>query len=293
VSEIYRLSKVPMVSPDMPLMLNSVDAPPYYAAYPTDRVGLQPASLSLTLPQGDPRQNSNPALSSALMNRYLETIKQASSNKRIKLSSSSPCEVSDLSQENGNGEGNRSEQHSDNNFYQNSRPGSSDQSPLQSPRAPKTEVNSDASAAVPRSPAVSNTMRFATSTHAAWPTVLNPQTAAAYQLQQQNAFIQAVGADKNLKELAIFTEQHNNAQLLGYTPVSSAQLNGNRPWPNIPVVGSLHGTSNGDQPNDYQNIVARDGMSVPGLNPDEQLVAEERLFPPMPDAPGIPNGAKE
>ena len=43
---------VPMVSPDMPLMLNSVDAPPYYAAYPTDRVGLQPASLSLTLPQG-------------------------------------------------------------------------------------------------------------------------------------------------------------------------------------------------------------------------------------------------
>ena len=41
-----------MVSPDMPLMLNSVDAPPYYAAYPTDRVGLQPASLSLTLPQG-------------------------------------------------------------------------------------------------------------------------------------------------------------------------------------------------------------------------------------------------
>ena len=50
-------------------------------------------------------------------------------------------------------------------------------------------------------------------------------------------------------------------QLLGYTPVSSAQLNGNRPWPNIPVVGSLHGTSNGDQPNDYQNIVARDGMS--------------------------------
>jgi len=32
---------------------------------------------------------------------------------------------------------------------------------------------------------------------------------------------------------------------------------------------------------------------VPGLNPDEQLVAEERLFPPMPDAPGLPNGAKE
>ena len=43
--------------------------------------------------------------------------------------------------------------------------------------------------------------------------MLNPQTAAAYQLQQQNAFIQAVGADKNLKELAIFTEQHNNAQV--------------------------------------------------------------------------------
>lgn len=49
-----------------------------------------------------------------------------SSNKRIKLSSSSPCEVSELSQENGTGDnGTRSDQHSDNNYYQNSRPGSS------------------------------------------------------------------------------------------------------------------------------------------------------------------------
>ena len=48
-------------------------------------------------------------------------------------------------------------------------------------------------------------------THAAWPTVLNPQ--AAYQLQQQqNAIFQAVG-DKNLKELAIFTGQHNDGQV--------------------------------------------------------------------------------
>ena len=47
--------------------------------------------------------------------------------------------------------------------------------------------------------------------HAAWPTVLNPQ--AAYQLQQQqNAIFQAVG-DKNLKDLAIFTGQHHDAQV--------------------------------------------------------------------------------
>lgn len=249
VSEIYRLSKVPMVSPDMPLMLNSVDAPPYYAAYPTDRVGLQP-SLALTLPsQGDHRQPANPALSNALMSRYLETIKQA-------------------------------------------RPGSSDQSPLQSPRAPKTEVTSDGVAAVSRSSvSVPNTMRF-TSTHAAWPTVLNPQ--AAYQLQQQqNAIFQAVG-DKNLKELAIFTGQHNDGQLLGYTPVSAAQMNGTRAWPNIPAVVPLHGSNtNGEANADYQGIVAGERIPVPGLNPDEQLVAEERLFPPMPDAPGIPNGAKD
>ena len=67
VSEIYRLSKgllkykkksmennfeylVPMVSPDMPLMLNSVDPTPYYSSYPSDRVpGLQPG-LTLSLP---------------------------------------------------------------------------------------------------------------------------------------------------------------------------------------------------------------------------------------------------
>jgi len=241
----------------------------------------------------DPRQNTNPALSNALMSRYLEQIKQASSNKRIKLSSSSPCEVSELSQENGNtqdGNGNRSEQHSDNNFYHNSRPGSSDQSPLQSPRAPKTEVTSDTVQVSRSSVSVPNTMRF-TSTHTPWPTVLNPQ--AAYQLQQQqNAIFQAVG-DKNLKELAIFTGQHNDGQLLGYTPVSAAQINGNRAWPNIPAVVPLHNSNSNGEGADYQGIVAGERIPVPGLNPDEQLVAEERLFPPMPDAPGIPNGAKE
>ena len=56
--------------------------------------------------------------------------------------------------------------------------------------------------------------------------MLNPQTAAAYQLQQQNAFIQAVGADKNLKELAIFTEQHNNAQFCKQVSKSGKQKNG-------------------------------------------------------------------
>ena len=39
-----------MVSPDMPLMLNSVDPTPYYSSYSgPERVGLQPA-LSLSLP---------------------------------------------------------------------------------------------------------------------------------------------------------------------------------------------------------------------------------------------------
>lgn len=40
-----------MVSPDMPLMLNSVDPTPYYSSYSADRVAgaLQPA-LQLSLP---------------------------------------------------------------------------------------------------------------------------------------------------------------------------------------------------------------------------------------------------
>ena len=45
-------SLVPMVSPDMPLMLNSVDPTPYYSSYASaDRVAgaLQPA-LQLSLP---------------------------------------------------------------------------------------------------------------------------------------------------------------------------------------------------------------------------------------------------
>jgi len=79
VSEIYRLSKVPMVSPDMPLMLNSVDPTPYYSSYASaDRVAgvLQPA-LQLSLPgQGHPVRD-NQHLNTALMTRYIEQIKQA------------------------------------------------------------------------------------------------------------------------------------------------------------------------------------------------------------------------
>ena len=76
----------------------------------------------------------------ALLYAGCERLLVFSSNKRIKLSSSSPCEVSELSQESGTQEGNgpRSEQHSDNNYYQNSRPGSSGKNYLLS-----TKMNAD------------------------------------------------------------------------------------------------------------------------------------------------------
>jgi len=48
---------------------------------------------------------------------------------------------------------------------------------------------------------------------------------------------------------------------LGYTPVSAAQINGNRAWPNIPAVVPLHGSnSNGESNPDYQGI----GERIPG-----------------------------
>jgi len=249
VSEIYRLSKVPMVSPDMPLMLNSVDPTPYYSSYASaDRVAgvLQPA-LQLSLPgQGHPVRD-NQHLNTALMTRYIEQIKQASS----------------------------------------------DQSPLPSPRTTKTEVNGDTPAtrtSVPMS--VANNLRFS-STHAAWPAaVLNSQV---YQLHNQNFHLAGAAAagHKDLKELAIFTGQQNESQILSaYTPVSAAQLNinGAQRW-NIPVVAPLHGavTENG-----FTNIDggADRALPVPGLNED-QLVDEQRLFPPMPEAPGVANGVKD
>ena len=98
----------------------------------------------------------------------------SSTHKRIKLSASSPTAVNDQPE---NGEA-QSEQHSDSNFYQNSRPGSSgkqillsgkiywietiiylDQSPLPSPRTTKTEATNGDSAAR-TSVSVSNNLRF-------------------------------------------------------------------------------------------------------------------------------------
>jgi len=285
VSEIYRLSKVPMVSPDMPLMLNSVDPTPYYSSYPSDRVpGLQPG-LTLSLPntQSHHGRENNHGLNNALMAQYIERIKQASStHKRIKLSASSPTAVNDQPE---NGEA-QSEQHSDSNFYQNSRPGSSDQSPLPSPRTTKTEATNGDSAAR-TSVSVSNNLRF-TSTHA-WPALVN---SGVYQLHNQNALFHAQG-HKDLKELAIFTGQQNQeGQILSaYTPVSAAQLNGNQRW-NIPAVVPLHGVAS---ENNFQSIDATNdrNLPVPGLDQDPGMADEQRLFPTMPEAPGVSNGVKE
>jgi hypothetical protein len=260
VSEIYRLSKVPMVSPDMPLMLNSVDPTPYYSSYPSDRVpGLQPG-LTLSLPNT-----------------------QSSTHKRIKLSASSPTAVN---QEPENGEA-QTEQHSDSNFYQNSRPGSSDQSPLPSPRTTKTEATNGDNPTARTSVSVSNNLRF-TSTHA-WPALVN---SGVYQLHNQNALFHAQG-HKDLKELAIFTGQQNQeGQILSaYTPVSAAQLNGNQRW-NIPAVVPLHGVTS---ENSFQSIDASNdrNLPVPGLDQDPGMADEQRLFPTMPEAPGVSNGVKE
>lgn len=221
VNEIYRLTKVPMVSPDMPLMLNSVDAAPYsYASnYTADRVGINSVI-------GLPNQGSN---------------------KRMKLSPEDNNGTEDSAQTDNN------------SHFNSSRPGSSDQSPLQSPRI-TTKTEAPDSSAI-RTPVSAATMRFAAS-HP-WPTVLNHQT---FQMQQ-NIF-HAVG-NKDLKELALFASPQPDGQLLSYTPVTTA---GNRGWP-IQAVVPLH------------------SGSVPGLNPNEQLVTEERLFPTVAD--GIRTGAKE
>jgi len=221
VNEIFRLTKVPMVSPDMPLMLNSVDAAPYsYASnYTADRVGINSVI-------GLPNQGSN---------------------KRMKLSPEDNNGTEDSAQTDNN------------SHFNSSRPGSSDQSPLQSPRI-TTKTEAPDSSAI-RTPVSAATMRFAAS-HP-WPTVLNHQT---FQMQQ-NIF-HAVG-NKDLKELALFASPQPDGQLLSYTPVTTA---GNRGWP-IQAVVPLH------------------SGSVPGLNPNEQLVTEERLFPTVAD--GIRTGAKE
>ena len=89
--------------------------------------------------------------------------------------------------------------------------------------------------------------------------------------------------------------------LSAYTPVSAAQLNGNQRW-NVPAVVPLHGVTteaNFQQPNNngdrtlsgtypslvWSNVFVQGG-NVTSLNVnDDQLVDEQRLFPPMPDAP--------
>jgi hypothetical protein len=66
-------------------------------------------------------------------------------------------------------------------------------------------------------------------------------------------------------------------------------LNGNQRW-NVPAVVPLHGVAAEtnfqgiDSANGDRNSLA--GGNVTSLNVnDEQLVDEQRLFPPMPDAP--------
>lgn len=101
-----------MVSPDMPLMLNSVDAAPYSYAnnYAADRVGLNPVV-------GLQNQGSVPT--------YARTsVKHDSSSKRMKLSSTSPDEL------NGTED---SAQTDNNSHFNNSRPGSSGTNPSTAP----------------------------------------------------------------------------------------------------------------------------------------------------------------
>nr|XP_039258558.1 uncharacterized protein LOC120335128 isoform X1 [Styela clava] len=283
VQEIYRISKTPIISGDvhnLPINHSIESSSPYY--YSHHHEGRMPQS---PLVMRQPSSGSH------------------SSNKRLKSSGSS------MSTEDQNGLESGGENENESSFYSR-QPGSHhswhgsdmDQattSPLQSPTNktprnsndhPGTNVSSaggNSGMPPPHTPGVSTsstpTSSFPRLQAGSWHPVL----------QQPHAFpyphTQAFGhPSQDLKDFAQFAclsaeaAKHHPSQLLSYHPSSGVRgHDGSQEssrWPT--TQGSLDETSAVD----FHPMIPNDRIQgvVPGLNPDETLVAEERLFPPIP-----------